>query len=355
MKTQVWFIPVHTGETQESAGEKAVKLVDAAGLAKLVRKDALVGILQHVGEQDGTGHVKPEVTAALAARIARLGGKPFFTGSSTLYRGRRSNAADHLMQAYDHGFTPGEIHCPVVMCDGLRGADKVDVEVPGARHCRTAYIGSAVAQMQGLVVVTHPTGHPAAGFGAAMKNVAMGLASRGGKLSMHHGSHPDFLEKRCTACGKCAEWCPENAIVIEKKAKLAPDRCVGCGQCFSVCPFNAIDFDWNVTGTLLQEKLVEYCLAVRALLGPAILYLNVIRHFQKGCDCFGDRDEALCNDVGIVASRDVVAADAATADLLEKTCGRDIVREAGEIDYRSMFAYAAELGLGSPDYELVEL
>jgi uncharacterized Fe-S center protein len=281
MKTKVWFIPVHTGETQESAGEKAVKLADAAGLAKLVRKDALIGILQHVGEEDGIGHVKPQVTAALANRIAKLGGKPFLTGSSTLYRGRRSNAADHLMQAYDHGFTPDTIGCPIVMCDGLRGADKVDVEVSNARHCRTAHIGSAVPQMQGLVVVTHPTGHPAAGFGAAIKNVAMGLASRGGKLGMHHGSHPDFLEKRCTACGKCAEWCPENAIIIEKKAKLAPDRCVGCGQCFSVCPFDAIDFDWNVTGAVLQEKLVEYCAAVQALLGNSILYLNVIRHSKK--------------------------------------------------------------------------
>lgn len=354
MKAKVWFAPIKDGESPESVGRKAVKLADSAGLAEVVSKNALIGILQHVGEGKGIGYIKPPVTRALAARVEKLGGKPFLTGSSTLYRGRRSNACDHMMQAYEHGFTPSAINCPIIMCDGLRGADRLNVEVPNAGHCRTAYIGSAVALMEGLVVVTHPTGHPVAGFGAAMKNVAMGLASRGGKVSMHHGSHPDFLAERCTACGKCAKWCPEDAIVVKKRARLIAKKCIGCGQCFTVCPFDAIDFKWNVQGLGFQEKLVECCAAVRSLLGERILYVSVIQHFQKGCDCFSEPQEALCPDIGVVASRDVVAVDRATADLLMRATGKDIVQEAGRREYRAMFAYAERFGLGCGEYELIE-
>ena len=355
MKSKVWLAALEDQEKPDSVARKALRVAREAGLDKFVAKDGLVGILQHVGEGEGVGYIRPPVTRALAGEIARLGGKPFLTGSSTLYRGRRSNAADHIAQAYDHGFTPEAIGCPVIMCDGLRGADRVALPVPKAKHCRTAYLGSAVALMEGLVVVTHPTGHMGAGFGAAIKNVSMGLASRGGKMAMHHGSYPEFIATACTACGRCAEWCPEGAIVIEKKARLIKAKCVGCGQCLTVCPFEAIDFQWSQEGTGFQERMVEYCAAAIAALKGRLLYVNVIQHFQKGCDCMDEADPAICPDVGVVASRDLVAVDAATADLLERRAGRDLVREAAERDYRGMFAYAESLGLGRQDYELVEV
>lgn len=354
MKTKVWFTALTNDEPSARVARKAAKLADLAGLADIVTENGLVGILQHVGERDGIGYIKPQVTKALAVRISQLEGKPFLTGSSTLYRGRRSNARAHLTQAYDHGFTPGAIKCPIIMCDGLRGSDRVEIAVPSAKHCRIAYLGSGVALMEGLVVVTHPTGHPGAGFGAAIKNVAMGLSSRGGKMAMHHGSHPDFVAESCTGCGRCAEWCPENAIVIKKKAKLITKKCVGCGQCLSVCAFDAIDFKWSISGLGFQERLVEYCTAVRSQLGDSMLCLNIIRHFQKGCDCLGTPQEALCPDVGIVASRDLVAVDTATADLLMQATGKDLALEAGGCDYRKMLAYAEKLGLGTRDYELIE-
>jgi hypothetical protein len=135
MKSKVWFAGIAENEAADSVGRKLVKLAEAAGLADMVKKDALIGILQHVGEGRGIGFIKPGVTAAVADRIERLGGKPFLTGSATLYRGRRSNARDHIAQAYEHGFTPEVIHCPIVMSDGLLGADMIETKAPGAQHC----------------------------------------------------------------------------------------------------------------------------------------------------------------------------------------------------------------------------
>lgn len=355
MKTKVWFRRIHEDEPLEKIAASTVELAESAGLSGIIEKDDLTGILQHVGEGRCTGYIKPKITRAIAERILKLGGKPFLTGSSTLYRGRRSNAYDHIIQAYEHGFTPQEIACPVIMCDGLRGADQIIVELPNARNCKQTFIGSAVQLMQALIVVTHPTGHCEVGFGGAIKNVAMGLASRGGKLAMHHGSYPILNSSKCVACGLCAKWCPAEAIVIKQRAYIIQSKCIGCGQCFSVCPHNALDFSWAVTTLTLQERLVEYCLAINSQLGNKILYINVITHFQKECDCFDKAQKPICQDIGVVVSRDIVAVDSATIDLINSIAGKNIIDQLTGCKYAHMLGYAEECKLGSSKYELVEI
>jgi len=353
MKSKVWFAPINDREEPANYAGKCLELLDKAGMSELVKKDSFVGILQHVGEGSNTGYVKPEITGAVAGKIKELGGKAFLTGSSTLYSGRRHNAVDHMLQAYDHGFVPQTIGCPIIMSDGLRGADRMTVTLPSARHCKTAYLGNILSLTDALVVITHPTGHIASGFAAAIKNVAMGLSSRGGKLAMHHGSHPDFLSDKCTACGRCAEWCPENAIEIQEKAVLDKTKCIGCGQCFAVCGFGAISFQWTMSGDVFQQRLVEYALAVKHHMDERMIFLNVIQHFQEGCDCFDIPQEAICGDVGIVVSRDPLAVDVATADLLKEKIGHDVVKAAGKHEYLPMFEYAEKIGVGSRNYELI--
>jgi len=357
MKTSapVWFTPLKDNQSPETTAQATLKLAEAAGLKTLGGHDRLVGILQHVGEGRNAGHIKPEITRALAEKLTALKCKPFLTGSATLYKGRRSNAVDHMMQAYEHGFTPEAIGCPIIMSDGLRGGDRIAVNVPQAKHCPTAYLGSAVGMMDSLLVVSHPTGHIAAGFGATIKNVSMGLADRGGKMAMHHGGHPIFQSVKCTACGRCTEWCPEDAIAIDKTATLNEARCIGCGQCYSMCDFDAIGFEWGTNGEVFQERLVEYCAAVKERIGERILYLNLCQQFTPECDCFDILQKPVCPDIGILASRDPVAIDMATIDLLNKAAGRDLVQETGKRGYEAMFAHAESIGLGSRSYQLKTL
>ena len=355
MQSKVWFATITSRTSNGVVARQALKVAAAAGLGDIARRNHMVGILQHVGEGRNIGHIKPAITRALADHLRQAKAMPFLTGSATLYKGRRSNAVDHIMQAYDHGFTPAAIRCPVIMSDGLRGADRIAVKVPGAHHCRTVYLGSAVGMMDGLVVVSHPTGHVAAGFGAALKNVAMGLADRGGKMAMHHGGHPTFNPQKCTACGRCIQWCPENAIVMRKKAALVPAKCIGCGQCHSMCPADAIGFEWTQNGAIFQERLVDYCAGAKEKLGDRILYINVIRQFTQECDCFDTLQKPICPDIGVLASRDIVAIDTATTDLLNKAAGHDLVKKAGKRDYRGMFEYAEKTGLGSTSYDLIRI
>ena len=104
----------------------------------------------------------------------------------------------------------------------------------------------------------------------------------------------------------------------------------------------------------LQERLVEYCAAVMSRLADRLLYINVLQHYQQGCDCFGRKQDAICPDVGLVVSRDLIAADTAAADLLIRETGRDVALEAGGREYRPMLEYGEAMGLGSTKYELIK-
>ena len=73
------------------------------------------------------------------------------------------------------------------------------------------------------------------------------------------------------ACGRCAEWCPENAITITKKAAVTVAKCIGCGECYAVCPSDAIQFEWRHNGLEFQKRLADYCSAVRSKLGDRIV------------------------------------------------------------------------------------
>ena len=355
-QSPVYFTPTTGGESMESVAKKAARLFMAADFGSLIPESGLIGIVQHVGEGQGIGFVKPEVTRALAEQIRNHHGKPFLLGTTTLYTGNRSNAVDHLAQAYDHGFTPDAIGCPIIIADGLRGTDRRSIEVPRARHGKNAYLASAAAIADALIVVSHPTGHGQVGLAATLKNIAMGLASRSGKLAMHHGAEPRFLPDECTACGVCAERCPVQAIEVDDVAKIIEGRCIGCGQCFTECRYGAIAFDWSAGGSTIHERVCEYCLAAKNALEGRLGCINVAIHYTSGCDCGGSKQNAICEDLGIVASKDPVATDTATADLLIERIGRDVAQEASpRVHYRFMLEYAERIGAGSRSYSIQEI
>ena len=355
MSSKVLFLRAGSDESPESLAEKALRLFEAADVDLDICEGRLVAIKQHFGEGKGTGFIKPPVARAFVEMIKSQGAKPFLTETATLYRGQRSNAVDHLTLAYRHGFTPEAVGCPIVMADGLLGAGQVKVRID-RKHYKEVLVAHDVPHIHAMIVLTHVTGHPAIGFGGSIKNLGMGLSSRAGKLDQHHGAAPLADEEKCTACGKCAKWCPADAITVDDNAVIDEEACIGCGECLAVCPFGAVGFKWQALTVDLHEKVAEHALGVATALAGRIVYINFAVGITRGCDCFDVIQDPFIDDIGILLSDDPVALDVATLELINRDNGRDVLREEfPDIDSTVQITYGEEIGLGNSDYELVEI
>jgi len=222
------------------------------------------------------------------------------------------------------------------------------------KRCRSASIASAIVHADALVAITHVTGHMNAGLGATIKNLAMGCASRAGKLAMHSASRPAFHSAKCTACGACLRSCPVEAITVDKFAVVDDGKCISCGECYTVCRFKAISFSWASASEAMQEKLADYTAAVMAEKKGKSAFLSFIIGVTKDCDCQRGRKPVEVEDIGIVAGRDAVAVDQAAMDLVNERAGRDLFRKLWpHIDATLQLRAAEALGVGSRKYELV--
>jgi uncharacterized Fe-S center protein len=356
MPSKVYFCRIEDwGDPKYVAGRFAEMLAKMPLLDEVRERD-LVGIKLTFGEAGNTGHAPPPLIRQLVKAIRKRGGRPFVTETNTLYNGRRKNAVEHLKVAREHGFTHASLDAPIILGDGILGRENYDVAVAG-KHVQMAHLAPSVRDMDFLVAVAHMTGHMVEGFGGALKNVGMGLASRAGKLDQHSAVSPFIDDELCILCHACFDVCPVDAISEEHGSALV-DRttCIGCADCIAVCPTNAMKIDWSREALQVQEATVEYALAVvRALSGRAA-FVNLLNHISRDCDCMGPTKDILAPDLGIVASADPVAVDQASVDLVNRAAGEDAFRRAWpRIDPLAQTRHAEALGLGSSDYALEEL
>lgn len=340
---------------------KAGELFDSAGFGKIIEPQDFVALKIHFGERGNKAFVKPDRSKPIVKKVKALKGKPFWTDSNTLYKGSRSNTIDHIQTAYDHGYTPGKTGAYVIIADGLEGKKYIELPVNG-KHFKKVFIGSLIEEVDSLIAITHFKGHEVTGFGGAIKNISMGLASRAGKQQMHADLKPVINKEACTACGKCIEWCPESAIdwAADGKAEIDLAKCIGCGQCIVTCRDNAIAQSWAGTPDSVQEKMAEYASAVHENFKDKIAYLSFISDVSENCDCYDFNSEPIIPDVGILASFDPVALDQACVDMVNKTVGRiksnDKFRTLWpNVDWSVQLKHAESLGLGSRKYELKEV
>jgi uncharacterized protein len=340
--------------------EKLAELAGRVGLAEVVERKDLVAIKTHFGEAGSTAFIPVMYLRRIASAVKESGGKPFVTDAGTLYVGSRSTAYNHLLTAAAHGFTQETLGAPVIIADGLKGHDFVEIEVKG-RHLEKVKVASAAAHADALVVVSHLTGHELTGFGCAMKNVGMGLGSRGGKQQMHSDIKPEVNAGRCTACAECIRWCPAGAISLkgkgeERAAVIDHAKCIGCGECTVMCFEGAIAARLMSELDTAQRKIVEYTLGALKGKEKKSAFFNFLLRITPSCDCWDFSDAPVVEDIGIVASRDIVAIDQASLDLVNEAAGRDIFNEMyPAANWPAQLAYAEEMGLGSREYELVSL
>ncbi len=346
---------------------KLENLVKKAGFDKIDFSEKFTAIKIHFGEPGNLAYIRPNYAARIVDLIRQKKGNVYLTDSNTLYKGRRSNAPDHLLAAYENGFNPLAVGCNVIIADGLRGYDYEEIEI-NCKHCKTAKIGRGIAQADIIISMNHFKGHEMTGFGGALKNLGMGSGSRAGKMEMHSGSKPRMKKANCTSCGICIKNCSQNAISFDnnKKAKIDYDKCIGCGQCIFACSFDAASVVWGQSADISNEMIAEYSLAV--MKGKPGFHINFIMDVSPDCDCFNSNDMPIVPNIGIAASFDPVALDRACADLVNKAPAMKNSRldTVGfmegddkftsihpETDWRVCLNHAEEIGLGKNDYKLI--
>lgn len=124
--------------------EKLKRLMRHAGIETIDFDKKMAAIKIHFGEPGNLSYLRPNYAKAVADVVKELGGMPFLTDCNTLYVGRRKNALDHLETAYENGFSPFSTGCHVLIGDGLKGTDDIEVPVRNGELCKTAKIGKAI-------------------------------------------------------------------------------------------------------------------------------------------------------------------------------------------------------------------
>ena len=198
----------------------------------------------------------------------------------------------------------------------------------------------------------------------------MGCAARKGKLEQHSDVSPKVNAKNCVGCGDCIEHCAQNAISLaEDKALIDPKTCIGCGECILICPNAAINVQWSADVPIFQKKMVEYAAAVLKGKKGKALFLNFLTSISPACDCYGHSDAPIVRDIGIMASKDPVAIDQASVDMVNqqeaiegscltssKASGEDKFKSLSpHIDWTIQLEHAERIDLGTRKYELVRI
>ena len=355
LPSKVYFIPAKREDGHEVLAKKAERIFLQGGLLDQIEKNSFVALKIHFGETGNTGFIKPQWLVDIIGRIKEITPHVFLTDSNTLYVSQRSNSVDHLRLAWEHGFTQDAVGAPVIIADGLIGRDDDEIQVDLPR-VKTAKIASVILDSDVLLCLSHFTGHMMSGFGAAIKNLGMGCASRAGKLEQHSDVHPWVDAKKCTGCEVCVEYCPEQAITVEnEKAAIEEEKCIGCGECLVVCTVNAVKFNWDSDALRCQEKMSEYAYSVFKHFKGKIGFINFLLKITKDCDCMAQDEPAIVEDIGILGSFDAIALDKASADLVNSRSGKDIFRAAYDVDWSVQLRHGVQIGLGNTDYELIEL
>jgi len=371
MASKVYYTNLRTAPGNHQL-HKLERLVKAAGMESLDFKDKFVAIKVHFGEPGNMAYLRPNYAATIVKLVKEMGGKPFLTDCNTLYIGGRSNAVDHLDSAMHNGFFPMSAGAQIIIADGLKGLDYVEVPIDG-EYCPAPKIGSAIAEADVIISLSHVKGHEMTGFGGALKNIGMGCGSVAGKKEMHSNSKPRILVENCHGCGMCVKNCAHGAIsVVDRKATIDESKCVGCGQCVATCQFDAAYADRDVQLDVLNCKIAEYSKAV--LKDKPNFHICIIVDVSPECDCWGYNDAPIVPNLGMAASMDPVALDCACADIVNKApilsdnaitdrhshdvCSHDhdhwdLLHP--DTNWKSCVAHAEKIGIGTREYELLEI
>lgn len=283
------------------------KNIDADSLIKLykalgVNLEGNIGIKVSTGEKGSRGYLKSDLISPL---VKMLNGT--IIECNTAYSGARTSTEEHIKIAKEHGFANVDIM-------DSDGEEKIPVKK--GKHLEYDLVGTHLKNYDAMVNLAHGKGHAMGGFGANLKNQSIGVASRNGKAYIH-------------SCGQSSD--PNTAWDL---------------------PYEQKDF---------IESMAEAATAVRDYFednGKKIVYITVMNFLSVDCDCVAHQTDPVMEDLGMIASLDPVSNDQCFIDMIwnSKSEGASKLKE--RIDTREgrhILPYAEELGLGSREYELINI
>lgn len=280
--------------TKKITEEALIKIYEKLGV-KLYGK---VAVKISTGEPGGHNYLKPELIKGLVQKINGT-----IVECNTAYVGRRNTTEEHLKVVKEHGFTD------IAEVDIMDADGDIKLQVNGGNHLKVNYVGKNLANYDSILMLSHFKGHAMGGFGGALKNMSIGIASSRGKAWIHSG-----------------------------------------GTSFT-------DF-WNTEQNKFIESMVEADKSVIDYMKGNILYINVMNNLSVDCDCDSNPEEPCMEDIGILASTNPVALDKACLDLIYNSTdsGREQLLE--RIESRNgphIIDYASKIGIGLKEYELISI
>lgn len=257
-----------------------------------------VAVKLHSGEKGNQNFLPPELWKDV---IDGIGGT--VVECNTAYEGSRNTTEAHRRTMEEHGWSK---HFPVDIMDG-EGPDLV-LEIPNGKVIKKNYVGRNLANYDSLVVLSHFKGHPMGGYGGALKQLSIGIASSFGKQYIHGAGVPE-------------------------------------------------DF-WTAERNDFLDSMADAALSVTERFKGRACYVNVMKNLTVDCDCCSVAEDPCMADIGVLASTDPVAIDRACLDLVFASTdpGRDrlVERITSRNGVRTVDA-AESLGIGSTEYELIEI
>ena len=293
-KAKVYF-------TKEITSESLQKIYEALG----VELTGKVGVKVSTGERGSKGYLKANLIGPF---VKNLNGT--IIECNTAYPGARNTKEDHLKVAEEHGFTS------FADVDIMDGDGEFKIPVVNGKHLEYDLVGENFKNYDAIVNLAHGKGHAMGGFGANLKNQSIGIASRNGKAYIH-------------SCGQTDD----------------PNKCWSA-------KYEQVDF---------IESMAEAAKAVADYLkenNKPIVYITIMNNISVDCDCDAHQGDPVMGDLGIVASLDPVANDQAFIDMLWNSTDPGHIKMMERVDRqvgRHITEYAEEIGLGSTDYELIEI
>ena len=278
----------------EISSDNLVKIYEA------LRRKATgkVAVKISTGEPGGHNFLDPNLIKDLVQKVNGT-----IVECNTAYGGGRTNAADHMRAAEEHGFTA------IAPVDIMDAEGEVELPLKGGRHLTRDIVGSHFLNYDFTIILSHFKGHAMGGFGGAIKNMSIGIASSNGKRYIHSAG------TSTTSWGN-----PSQDDFLESMAEAA-------------------------------KAVADHC-------GDNILYISVANNLSVDCDCDSSPEDPQMGDIGILASLDPVALDKACTDLVRSSEDHGKIHLIERIDSRNgmhTLDHAEALGLGSQKYELIHL